>query len=217
MLYNGDNVYLDRWLSFVIKKNVKVLELRLRFKGRGNMYYLPHSILGLSTLTSLKLDGLVLNNITFPISLPSLQLLNLINTKMDDEILNNLLLGCPFLHKLLLYCCPVLVQPQVSSFSLEFLELICHDGCEIFELEAMNLQTFVYNGRYHSSIVNIIYCGKIRNLSIMNFDMTEKYWVEDLIPRLGFLESLNLKYNSWKNIKIVNHHLKHLVLTMLLV
>ena len=54
----------------------------------------------------------------------------------------------------------------------------------------MNLQTFVYNGRYHSSIVKIIYYGKIKILSIMNIDLTAKYWVEDLIPRFGFLERL---------------------------
>ncbi|PON72026.1 LRR domain containing protein [Parasponia andersonii] len=78
-------------------------------------------------------------------SLTSLVSLSLVNVHLKDQDLHNLLLGCCSLEKLLLNSCEGLLNLEVSSLSLEFLETMSCT-CKTFQVEAMNLRSFIRHG-----------------------------------------------------------------------
>lgn len=80
-----------------------------------------------------------------PTSLPSLKELNLLNIRMDDQVLHNLLLGCLLLEKLRVEFCEGLISPRVSSScmkSVKFMTGAMHH--QAIEVDAPNLHSFVH-------------------------------------------------------------------------
>ena len=200
-LYGGTR-RVDGWLRFPVSKNVKELDLQVRpTKAR---YCLPNAILCSRTLTSLKLTGLELMINSPIVCLPSLKVLFLMGIKTENQALVNLLLGCPSLEKLYLLHCYGLVNPLVLSLSLKSMEYV---GSASIKVEARNLHSFEFNGGHN---INLFSCVAIRNLMISNVSLTGQ-WLEDLIPQLLLLESLNLKScYGVEHIKIRNPQLKNL-------
>lgn len=216
MEYYGGSSRMDCWLRFPVEKHVKELDLYVR--SRRSLYYLPHFMLHFRSLTLLKLNGLALE-IPVPTSLPSLKELYLLNIQMDDKVLNNLLLSCTSIEKLHVNYCDGLLSPKVSSLSLKSMEFRTgglHCYCRTIEVEAINLQSFVHSGAFYSKkcTMNLVHCRAIRNLSLVEMFLTDQ-WIEDLIPQLPFLESLELKdCCGLQRVKIWNQHLKSFVFTL---
>lgn len=208
--YGGCGSQIDDWLSFPSKKNVQEIDLCFRpARQNSSLYSLPYFVLRLRSLTRLKLNGLTLENLV-PRSLPSLKELFLERIRLDDQVLNNLLLGCRFLEILHVNSCEGLLNPKVSSSSLKSMEF--RTACQTIEIEAMNLRSFV-NGQcgVKSASINLACCWKIRKLSLGGARLND---VEDLIPEIPLLESLELRnYYSFQHMNIKNQHLKDFVFT----
>uniref|UniRef100_A0A803RAT7 F-box domain-containing protein n=1 Tax=Cannabis sativa TaxID=3483 RepID=A0A803RAT7_CANSA len=213
--YYGGRHRMDRWMRFPLKKNVR--ELVLHIKRARALYCLPSALLSLRSLTLLKLNGLELTTGSGSpiVNLPCLKELCLFNVVMNDQVLNNLLLGCPCLEKLHVHYCCGLLNPQVLSLSLESLEYYeCNRYfIQTLTVEARNLQSFEYKGvsvRKDSCNVNLFHCVAIKHLSFSDVCMTGR-WFEDLIPRLNSLESLKIdSCYGVKHINVRNQHLKEL-------
>ena len=210
----GDCGRVDDWLRFPVEKNVQELVLHVRPKRRW-MYSLPSAILCSRTLTHLELNGLKLK--VPVVSLPVLKILYLKNVKMNDQALKTLVLGSPLLENLHLNDCSGLVNPQVISSSLKYMEYYEYYGadrssCRSIKVEATNSHSFIYKELGGRSTIDLVRCFAITSLSFSKSFLTDQ-WLEVLISKLPLLESLNLKScYGLKHIKIRNQHLKDLVI-----
>ncbi|KAL5547392.1 hypothetical protein UlMin_007079 [Ulmus minor] len=158
--YGGSSVHLDRWLSFAVQQHLEELVLRIQPK----IFCIPSFYYCIPSLTVLKLDGL----------------------KLDDKVFHNLIMGCPSLEKLFLLDCIGLCHLKVSSVNLKSFELIGTNCVASILVEAVNLQSFVFDGR-DLDWLKLVSCKNIRNLTlndIMSF--------EDVISDLPILASLTL-------------------------
>ncbi|PON87965.1 F-box domain containing protein [Trema orientale] len=208
--FYGGGHRVDGWLKFPVNKSVK--ELDLHVSPTNSVYCLPSAILCMRTLTVLNLNGLELLISSTKVCLPSLKVLHLVNIDMHDLALNNLLLGCPYLEKLHIHYCSGLLNPLVLSSSMKSMEYRAgyRNYAQTMEVDARNLLSFVYKGGNNKCNINLVRCVAVRNLSFSGACLTHQ-WLEDLIPQLSFLESLNVdSCYGVKHIKIMNQHLKNL-------
>ncbi|KAL5568632.1 hypothetical protein UlMin_025207 [Ulmus minor] len=212
--YYGGSVRFDKWLSFAVKSKIQELELKMKPKCTNFAYCcLPGDVLKASSLVDVKLTCLKLEA-SFAISLPSLKSLSLASVELSDKVLHDVLLGCPSLEKLVLKECFDFVNLQISSSSLLFLEIISFEKCRRIQVEAINLQSFLYDAEFTRGIgpigliVNLTTCRKIRNLSLSYAFWIEEKSLEDLILGLPLLESLALhKCYNLRRIKIISQGL----------
>ena len=94
---------IDRWIRFVVESNVE--ELILFFGGSRIRYPLPHSVLVAKSLTVLTLHSCKLDSIRSDINLPSLKRLSLLGVYADNQIIQNLIFGCPMVEDMGISCC----------------------------------------------------------------------------------------------------------------
>jgi hypothetical protein len=182
--YFGDNASIDRCLSFVAESNVEELDLVLSY------YPLPQTILHAKSLRVLKLVMLGLKAFG-SITLPSLKTLSLKFVKLDNETIYNLISSCPSLEDLDLDRCLGLSNLRVSNPNLKSLQL--RNFCPLqIEIEAMNLQSFVYRGNYGECKIQFVACEALRNLSLSETVFTE-YWLRDEISKLPRLKNLKAR------------------------
>ncbi|XP_062106003.1 F-box/LRR-repeat protein At3g58900-like isoform X2 [Humulus lupulus] len=190
---------------------LKELDLCIRSKGNRKLYYLHPGIFSNSPLTSVKLCGIMLDGQnSAPICVPSLIYLSLESVGLDDRILHNILTRCCSLEKLVFKECTKLLNPRVSNMSLKYLEIV-QGSCEVtFQVEAMNLQSLVYDGGPNYCDLNLSSCGALRHLSLSNMRLKDQ-WLEGLTFEVPLLESLSLCDCRFSHIKILSEHLKHFV------
>ncbi|KAL5547378.1 hypothetical protein UlMin_007065 [Ulmus minor] len=193
----GGSVDIDRWLSFAVKQHLEELDLRIQsnrlvsgFVSRASHYYFPSFNYCIPSLTVLKLDGL----------------------KLADEVFHNLIMGCPSLEKLVLHSCFGFDDLEVSSLNLKYLELIRTSCVHSILVEAVNLQSFVFDTSVTGCQLNLFSCKNVRNLTLVDiyipcFSISS---VEDLIFQLPILESLTVVDCDIDIIQ--NQYLKDLVL-----
>ena len=79
-------------------------ELILFFGVSRIRYPLPHCVLVAKSLTVLKLHSCKLDSIRSDISLPSLKRLSLLGIYVDNQIIQNLIFGCPMIEKMRISC-----------------------------------------------------------------------------------------------------------------
>lgn len=219
MAYHEGRSHRFRCFRLPLRWNLKELDIQICARSFA-LSCLPPDIFHLRTLTLLKLYGVMLVSLNSPISLPSLKVLELWYDQIDDRMLTNLLLGAPSLEKLRLKLCSGLVDPQVVSLSLKFMEFKNHwfRHCKTITVEAPNLHSFVYDESNDNCLrknctLNLVSCGAIRNLLLSRAVLGDK-WLEDLISQLPLLESLNLTAcYGLKHIQIWNQQLKHITLS----
>lgn len=84
---------VEEWLRYAIQSKVKELDLLLEH------YSLPQFVLCASSLTSLKLREVYLEDLSLS-SFPSLKVLSLENVKFDRKSLQNVISGCPIIESL---------------------------------------------------------------------------------------------------------------------
>ncbi|KAF3434299.1 hypothetical protein FNV43_RR25402 [Rhamnella rubrinervis] len=96
---------IDNWLNSALEMRVKELNLCIKPYFRrplDRIYRFPQSALNNArSVTVLKFEGIRLKT-NFPISLPSLTTLSVINVILDDKTFQNLISGCPNIKDLLL-------------------------------------------------------------------------------------------------------------------
>ena len=79
-------------------------ELILFFGVSRICYPLPHCVLVAKSLTVLKLHSCKLDSIRSDISLPSLKRLSLLSVYADNQIIPNLIFGCPMIENMRISC-----------------------------------------------------------------------------------------------------------------
>ncbi|KAF3457053.1 hypothetical protein FNV43_RR01710 [Rhamnella rubrinervis] len=94
MLKHDGTRPVNDWLSFVVQRKVKELDLLCY-----NNYLLPQFVLNASSLTVLKLGSLKLEA-PYASTFPSLKVLSLRHMKLDSKSLQNLISGCPIIEDL---------------------------------------------------------------------------------------------------------------------
>ncbi|PON68683.1 F-box domain containing protein [Trema orientale] len=199
---------LDNWLSFAIRRNVEELDLRAKPKFKKFVdYCLPETVLNARSLTVLKLESLTLDG-SCSVNLPSLISLSLVDVKLHDEVLHNLLLGCPALNKFLLKKCAGLLNTIISSSTLKFSEIV-EDFIHYraIKVEGANLQSLIYDGFCDNICLSA--CKAIRNLSLL-FSGLDDQSLEDLIFGLPLLECLTISASPYclKHFRICGQHLR---------
>ncbi|PON68676.1 F-box domain containing protein [Trema orientale] len=203
--YHGDSAALDNWLTFPVRTNVEELDLSLEPEDFEDYYCLPEAVLNARSLTVLKLDFLTFD-CSCSVSLPSLISLSLTEVELCDEALHNLLLGCPALDKCLLSKCGGLLNPQISSSTLKFLEIVGELTSETIKVETRKLRSFIYRGNCVD--INLSACKAIRNLSLSSYGLDNQK-LEGIIFGLPLLECFTLGIHSRvKHFRICGQHLK---------
>ncbi|PON70275.1 F-box domain containing protein [Parasponia andersonii] len=189
--YKDRATVLDNRLNFVVRGNIEELDLSMKrdYFVKVVYYSLPEAILNARSLTVVKLDHLMIGGIS-SVNLPSLISLSLTAVGLCDGALHKLLLGCPALVKLLLSKCTGLLNPQISSSTLKFLEIEADKTYETLKVETINLQSLICGG-YCEDTMNLSACKAIRSLSLFDVMLDDKS-LEDLIFGFPLLESLTL-------------------------
>ncbi|XP_029116726.2 F-box/LRR-repeat protein At4g14103-like [Elaeis guineensis] len=135
----------DRWLRFVVKRNVKRLELQM------HLYIdeiLPSCIFNCQSLQVLKLEvmcGFI--GLPGPVSLPKLKRLEVSYAEfLDDDSLKDLLSGCPLLQVLSFEHC-YFTSLEICSPELKSLELYVPDDADTtIRISAPKLLSLTYWG-----------------------------------------------------------------------
>ncbi|XP_010105159.2 uncharacterized protein LOC21386205 [Morus notabilis] len=167
-------------------------------------YCLPQVVLNLTSLTVLNLDGVKLQDCSH-VNLPSLKSLSLRDVLVKDEVLHNLVLGCPAIQNLVIMVVNALSYIEISSSSLKHLDIDA-DLDEI-QVDAINLESFVCFGTCNYYIAS---CKKLSSLSLTAAYFPLHEDLENIISGFPLLESLTLAGGSIVDVRHPN--LKVLVL-----
>ncbi|KAG1347189.1 putative F-box/FBD/LRR-repeat protein [Cocos nucifera] len=134
----------ERWLRFVVKRNVKWLELQM------HLYIdeiLPSCVFNCQSLQVLKLEvmcGFI--GLPGPVSLPKLKRLEVSYAEFLDDSLKDLLSGCPLLEVLSFEHC-YFFSLEICSPELKRLQLYVPDDAEtVVRISAPKLVSFTYWG-----------------------------------------------------------------------
>ncbi|XP_075665111.1 putative F-box protein At3g58860 [Castanea sativa] len=134
---------VDRWIRFVVKSNVEELIL---FFGRSRIRYpLPHSVLVAKFLTVLTLHYLKLDSICSDINLPSLKRLSLLGVHADNQIIQNLIFGCPMIEDMGISCCLGIKCIKIFGLPKVMKILVQNNQLDRLELEASDLHDLCIN------------------------------------------------------------------------
>lgn len=206
---------IDRWIGLASKRYVEELDLQIPVGGE---YSLPPAIVSAKSLTILTLvncrfDQPFLRDSRLKFS--SLQKLDLKYVHVDDQILENLIGGCPLIEVLSIEHCLGLKHIRISGVNeLKKITLLEQNEVESVDIVALSLQTLWYAG--YASKVNTIHvdgCGQsLIKLHLTGFAITEQLF-KVFLSSFPLLEALNLSVcNMLKRIKISSSRLKELVL-----
>nr|POE82334.1 f-box/lrr-repeat protein [Quercus suber] len=153
---------VDRWIGFVVESNVE--ELILFFGGSRIRYPLPHSVLVAKSLTVLTLHSCKLDSLRSDINLPSLKRLSLLSVYADDQIIQNLIFGCPMVEDMGISCCRGIKCLKIFGLAKVMKILVQNNHLDRLELEAPNLRDLcIIEGRL--SELNLLPLKKSKNVT----------------------------------------------------
>ena len=194
---------VDRWIRFMVKSNVE--ELIFFFGGSRIRYPLPYSVLVAKSLTVLTLHYLKLDSIRGDINLPSLKRLSLLGVYADNQIIQNLIFGCPMIEDMGISCCRGIKCLKIFGLLKVMKILVQNNHLDRLELETSNLHDLCINeGRL--SELNLLPLRNLRKLNISTPIVTEK-WLDHNLSGLPLLENLELVFcYMLERIKLSSHH-----------
>ena len=207
---------VDSWIGFVVECDVQELILEFRWSYYKNDYHrfrLPHTLLVAKSLTVLTLCRCNLEATCGygDTNLPSLKKLSLTMVYANDQIIQNLVDGCPLIEYMRFSCCPGITTIKLSAgvSKLMAIEVACFDDLQRLNFEASNLHSLSISRK---SELELILCKNLKQLMLFYVSITDK-WLNDYLSRLQHLENLQIAYCSMLvRIKIRGHHLKSLQL-----
>ncbi|XVF25897.1 hypothetical protein REPUB_Repub13aG0253600 [Reevesia pubescens] len=178
---------LEEWVLFATSHHVE--KLSLSFDGglvyapfaESTPYRLPQFLYINSSLKDLTLRQCVVSPETTPVSWPSLKVLSINYSRLNDEAIENILSGSPNLQKLRLHNCEGL--NRISSRSLEVLAINgIYDPYEkhesVTEISCPNLQSLSLLGFMYRRTYRLMHVSSLSkaNLSfVMTIDKKDKY------------------------------------------
>ena len=115
-------------------------ELILFFGGSHVRYPLSHSVLVAKYLTVLTLHSCKLDSIRSDINLPSLKRLSLLGIYANNQIIQNLIFGCPMIEDMRISCCRGIKCLKIFGLPKVMKILVQNNHLDRLELEASNLR-----------------------------------------------------------------------------
>ncbi|WCJ39615.1 F-box/RNI-like superfamily protein [Euphorbia peplus] len=202
---------VNRWISLASKS--KMQELDLHIPTNRNLYYeVPQLVFSCAAITVLRIHGCRLGTCN-DIKLPNLQKLSFGKLQISENLIQNLMLGCPLIYDLRLISCIGLKNLVLHSDKLDRVDIhLCH-GMEKIEIQSSSLKTFWYHANSsRKCVVNLASCQSLKNLTFVDSKMNDDMFQSHL-SNFPVLEHLVLrKCNALQCITITSHQLKTLVL-----
>ena len=159
------------------------------------------------------LSGCRLESLCCDINLSSLKKLSLVKVRTNDQIIHNVVAGCPVIEDMRFEFCFGLENihfsalPKLKAIKLE------SDKLKMVELEASNLY-YACITAYYASEINLVQCKNLKELNLEAQCIADE-WFRNHISQLPLIEVVTLSNcNKLKNIKISSHILKKLYLHM---
>lgn len=158
---------INRSIDFAIEKNVQELDINIQLQNGLNYYNLTDRVLAAQSIKVLKIQGC--------------------NLGVQD-----LILCCPLMEDFSLKECDGLKNIMVSTAKLLSLELDCCKELERIEVDAQNLQSFLFMPYRHNLVtqfceINLHACEYLKTLKLGGPTITDK-WFEYHIPKFTRLE-----------------------------
>jgi hypothetical protein len=204
----------DRWIDYVVKSDVEELNLDF-YQSDWKSYPLPQSVVLAKSLTLLRLSGCRLESTSLScdhINLPSLKKFSLSSVHTDDQIIHNIVSGCPLIEDMSVTYCYGLKSIHFSGLP-KLMTIQFHSNCGLqnVELEASNL--YSANIRQGSECkFNLVPCKNLKKLELVGQWITDD-WLRYHISELPLIEDLTLMgCLKLERIKISSHRLKELYL-----
>ncbi|XP_050280144.1 putative F-box/LRR-repeat protein At4g00320 [Quercus robur] len=203
---------VNRWIEYVVKSDVEELNLDFQtFKWKWKSYYpLPQNILLAKSITVLRLKACRLDSYFGDINLSSLKILSLYNVGTNDQIIQNLVAGCPVIEDIGIENCCGLKCIQFSGLpKVKSIELKSNKGVETVELEASNIY-HVHIQQFEASKINLVPCKNLKLLMLGKLHITDSCFNYH-ISQLPLIEYLSVYWcDKLESIKISSHRLKTL-------
>ncbi|KAF5466490.1 hypothetical protein F2P56_016410 [Juglans regia] len=203
----------DRWIGYLLESNVYELKLGILVLRNGEWYNLPGAVLAAKSVTMLTLSYCKLRLPYSDIKLLSLKKLSLVDVYIEDEIFQNLVARCPMIEDMNLSgCCGLKSFEVFGLLKLKSVEVKNNRELEKVEMQALNLQSFEYSGRYKPCEINLVPCKSLKTLKLCMAAITDE-WFHDHFSEFPLLENLALSdCRMLESIRISSHHLKRLLL-----
>lgn len=192
----SDTELSDRCICYAVESNVKELKLEMKpdisLQSRL-LYNLPHVVLCSKSLNVLELEGCKLelprSNV---IELFSLRKLNLFHVNVDDQVVENLIAGCPMIEDLSFQSCQGFKRIKLFGLSkLSKIKVTDNRELEEMNVSALNTRSITVQGPTVPSAINIVLCKNLKFLSLYAASVVDE-WLSYLISRLPVLEVLGI-------------------------
>ncbi|CAK7336734.1 unnamed protein product [Dovyalis caffra] len=222
-LDNDDDEYFSRIEDlFTLATQHGVLELDLNFEQKRKSIFdldnddfdiLPEVVFSAESLMVFKLRGY--SNLSLEsdvVTWPSLRVLSLSQIYVDEDLIQNLIFGCPMIEKLVLLDCYGLTSIQLSGCRVlkeVTLSRTTSEGFERIDIDVPSLQTFCYSGSLENCHVDMTSCKNLEVLNLTSYNVEEDA-CQDIIPQFPVLKVLILDCDRVKTIKILNRRLEML-------
>ncbi|KAF2323532.1 hypothetical protein GH714_035945 [Hevea brasiliensis] len=202
---------LNQWIGTTTKSNIQELDLYIPSK-KNSSYYLPQTVFTARTLTALRISGCKLGACNY-INMSNLQKLCIQKIHIDEEIIQNLILGCPLIDDMRLIYCSGLKTLLLSSNRLNRVDIHCCHGLKKVEVKSPSLQTFWYHGKGSMRCnINLAMCKSLKSLTLEDANITDDL-LKNQLSNFPVLEQLILSNcDALHCVTISSHQLKTLVL-----
>lgn len=209
----------DHWLDCVVSCDVK--ELNLEIGGNHDIRYsLPKSVLGVNSITKLKLKGCELSSASLVnTKLPSLQNLSLQYVYLDEGAMDSLAATFPNLEVFTFKYCYGLTRLEVSGLTKLVKVDVEHNAehYEAVEIDAPNLLEFTYmhEGEWldsfsHPCEIEVATCKSMKRLKLVGV-LFDDFDLNMLLEGLPVLEQLFLyECDNLRDVCISSPHLVEL-------
>ncbi|GAB2300034.1 hypothetical protein Dimus_034076 [Dionaea muscipula] len=221
-----DNKLLSRamddvagWILAAIHREPKFLHLSLGWISKWDGYILPPCVWSCKAV-ELVLDScrIISSNLT-GIQMGSLRILTMYDVGMSDEILEQIICGCPVLEYLIINKCSV-NRVCFDAPSIRKLKLVDEDGADDnYHVDCPNLVSFELSGC--ATDINLVNLSSVKYADLSPFiDSFDEFKV--FIEKLRHIETLKLfteivamfAYAVLKDLPCIEIHSKRIVLSM---
>ncbi|KAL4619983.1 hypothetical protein ACB092_06G121200 [Castanea dentata] len=166
------------WILFVFESDVQELDLDFGFCGYLQYFPLPQPVLIAKSLTVLTLRSLKLDSTSvkgdFDINLPSLKQLSLTLVYTDDQIIQNLLAGCPVIEYINFESCHGFKSIKLAeNAKLMTFRVNNNNCCMTLELAASNLSCLSIFQNLQSEL-SLLPFKNLKELNLHSSEETDK-------------------------------------------
>lgn len=204
--------YISRCLCYAVASNVKEIKLELLFYLK--LYTLPPVVFSAKSLVALELQGCKLECFRSDVELSSLRKMSLSRVDVNDQVLENLIAGCPLIEHLNINACDGLKNLELSSPGKLQIFKVYNEGSELGRvyINGVNVHTADILMLPESCEINITSCKNLKCLNLFTLSITDE-WLRNVLSELPRLEYLDItRCTKLRSINISSQCLKNLVI-----